>query len=117
MYGTFKSHKSRKHCQRSIADFKEGITLEVRETSNDTPSNEETETPVLEDDSSCTDTDVVSENLPKLVKLKFASLLLKLNNVPGSAVTDHRNSVSYGSGMISKFIVITLRPKEYFIQI
>lgn len=45
VYGTFKSHKSRKH----LTDFKEGTvqSLEVRTISDDTPPNKENKTSLL----------------------------------------------------------------------
>nr|XP_032833101.1 uncharacterized protein LOC116955880 [Petromyzon marinus] len=100
VYSTFKSHKRQKHCQCSLTDFKEGIvkTQEVRGLSDDTFSNEEINTSTLEEDSSCIDTGEVPENLPKLVELKFASLLLKPENhyhVPGTAVDELLEDLHY----------------------
>lgn len=55
-------------------------TQEVGGISDDTLSNKEINTSALVEDSNCIDTGEVPENLPKLVELKFASLLLKLEN-------------------------------------
>lgn len=100
VYGTFKSHKSRKHCQCSLADFKEGIvkTQEESGVSEDSLLNEEMDASVKDDDFNYTDKDEVPENLTELVELKSASLLLKLENyyhVPGTVVDELLEDLHY----------------------
>ena len=91
IYGTFKSHKNRKHLGYSYSDFKPGI-VKVRDgpsLSGEQGDNEEFEEAQPEVQSSF-QTDI-SEDHDKMIEEKFAAVLLKLENmlhVPSSAVDE-----------------------------
>ena len=94
IYGTFKSHKNRKHLGYSYSDFKPGIvtekdSFESSSVSGEHGDDDESEGAQLEVQSSfqrdC------SENLEKMIEEKFAAVLLKLENilhVPRNAVDE-----------------------------
>lgn len=90
IYGTFKSHKNRKHLGYSYSDFKHGIVAErdSSSVSGEHRDTEESEEAQLEVQSSfqrdC------SESL-KMIEEKLAAVLLKLENilhVPSNAVDE-----------------------------
>lgn len=94
IYGTFKSHKNRKHLGFSYSDFKPGI-VSLRE-SFDAPnlSGEHGDSEVFDEDKlevqSSSQTDI-SENVEKMIEEKFAAVLLKMENilhVPSGAVNE-----------------------------
>lgn len=99
IYGTFYSHKNRKHKQHELKDFKPGVvtihnrpgtSLESSEENRPFCSTDETEADL--DIQSDDDSEIVSvESLPKVIKQKVGCLLLKLENilhVPAAAVDE-----------------------------
>ena len=88
IYGTFKSHKNRKHNPHSLSDFKAGeVKVTVQSAS---PDDGPTSSADIDDSLSDADSDIDnSEDLPEVVEKRLASVLLKLENifhVPSTAV-------------------------------
>lgn len=91
IYGTFHSHKNRKHNPHTLKDFKPGVvtTTQVSQDSHDDPEEDaqNQDDRVAEADGGCSSHDVSGhKNLPEVIKQNFAAALLKLENfahVPG----------------------------------
>lgn len=81
MYGTFKSHKNRKHSPYSLQDLKPGV---VRESDTQNWSSDEFNDDALPTEEETVDVsgsvEIVTEgqDFSKTKELKFASILLKL---------------------------------------
>lgn len=105
VYGTFKSHKNRKHNPYSLKDFKQGVIIESgAEISTD--EFNENELPVEEENVEEENVDVSSnveictqgQDLSKIIERKFASILLKLENdfhVPSNAIDELLTDLRY----------------------
>lgn len=89
IYSTFKSHKNRKHCHHTLADFKPEVVVTTRISSvneleaNSPESVEQPDIVVSQNSQSH------SEELQKVIEQRFAAALLKfehLVHVPSTAV-------------------------------
>ncbi len=78
MYGTFKYHKNRKHSSYSLQDFKPGVVREsgTQELIEDPLPAEKEDVDV----SGSVEMVTEGQDLSKTIELKFASILLKLEN-------------------------------------
>ncbi len=95
IYGTFNSHKNRKHNPHTLNDFKAGVVKHsVQSDESGSPEDDSPSTSAdidfvaLSNADSDTDT---SEDLSKVVEQKIASVLLKLENsfhVPSTAIDE-----------------------------
>lgn len=98
--GTFKSHKNRKHNPYSLQDFKPGV---VRESGTQNFSDKFNDDALLaeQENADVSDNeDIVTEgqDLSKTIELKFASILLKLENyfhVPSNAINELITDLQY----------------------
>ena len=96
VYGTFHSHKNRKHNPHILKDFKPGVvtTTGVSQESSDNPEEEalNLDDSAVETDHACSSSDVdVTKNLPEVIEQNFAAALLKLEHfahVPGTKIDD-----------------------------
>lgn len=111
VYGTFKSHKNRKHNPYSLQDFKTGVVREsgTQEFSEDPLPAEEENVDV----SGSVEMITGGQDLSKTIELKFASILLKLENyfhVPSNAIdeliTDLQYLISSESGSVSTQVIL-----------
>jgi hypothetical protein len=97
VYGTFKSHKNRKHNPHSLSDFKAGVVKVTVQSAS--PENRPKSSANIDDSQSDADSDIdYSEDLPEVVEKKLASVLLKLENifhVPSIAVDDLVEELHY----------------------
>ena len=76
VYGTFKSHKNRKHNPHSLSDFKAGVVKVTVQSAS--PENRPKSSANIDDSQSDADSDIdYSEDLPEVVEKKLASVLLK----------------------------------------
>lgn len=93
VYGTFKSHRNRKHTPYSLQDFKVGI-VHTSETENSADGDTDNSTHGGEcnvDSDSDIETGTKEQDLLKTIELKLGSLLLKLENyfhVPRTAIDE-----------------------------
>lgn len=94
IYGTFKSHKNRKHLGYSYSDFKGGIVT-VRDSFNRPAPEGEHEDSEVFDEGQVEAQDLsqagISKSDERMIEEKFAAMLLKLENVlhvPSSAVDE-----------------------------
>lgn len=91
IYGTFNSHKNRKHNPHSLKDFKAGvvkISVQSASPADDAPTSSADIDDCFSDADSVVDN---SEDLPEVIEKKLGSLLLKLENifhVPSTAVDE-----------------------------
>nr|XP_024655854.1 uncharacterized protein LOC106676402 [Maylandia zebra] len=98
IYGTFKSHRNRKHNPYTLKDFKIGIANTIV---GQTSADDSTDTIVEEDISANIDHDTTTsetEDLANVIELNFASLLLKLENyfhVPSIAIDELLSELHY----------------------
>lgn len=108
VYGTFKSHKNRKHNPYTLKDFKLGIVKtsetqnSVNSSINDSFSAEDGNSNA--DSDSDIEIDTEAQDLSKTIELKFASLLLKLENyfhVPSTAIDELLTELHYLTGCAS----------------
>ncbi|XP_028298400.1 uncharacterized protein LOC114460675 [Gouania willdenowi] len=100
VYGTFKSHKSRRHASHSLANFKPGIVI-----TNTSQLVELSPTDDQEDE--CVESDIVdqadSNTLLSAIEKQLAAALLKLEylvHVPGTAIDEFLSELSYLSSAI-----------------
>lgn len=99
IYGTFNSHKNRKHNPHSLKDFKAGV---VKVSVQSSPADEGPSFTV-DIDGRLSDTDADSdidnsEDLPEIVEKKLGSVLLKLENifhVPSTAIDELVDELHY----------------------
>ena len=114
VYGTFKSHKNRKHKPYTLKDFKVGIvkTSEPQSSADGTLDDRISEDGNADSDGDI-EIDTEPEDLPKTIELKFASLLLKLENyfhVPSTAIdellTELHFLISTASVPVSKKVIL-----------
>lgn len=102
IYGTFKSHKNRKHTPHRLSDFKAGI---VKITVQSACTGDEPTSSADIDKCSDTDSDIDdSEDLPEILEKRLASVLLKLENifhVPSTAVDELVEELHYLQGTVS----------------
>lgn len=102
IYGTYQTHKNRKHRTYTLNDLKAGIVKNATADSLNcsfggaclTDSNESLDDAELEDDALIPE----PEDVPKVIEQKLASVLLKLENcfhVPASAVDELLNELHY----------------------
>lgn len=98
IYGTFKSHRNRKHNPYTLKDFKIGIANTIV---GQTSADDSTDTIVEKDISANIDHDTTTsetEDLANVIELNFASLLLKLENyfhVPSIAIDELLSELHY----------------------
>ncbi|KAK0148560.1 putative nuclease HARBI1 [Merluccius polli] len=102
IYGTYQTHKNRKHKKYTLKDFKAGI---VRNYTSDSQNATLGDTCLTERDELNDDTELEHgalvpdhENLPKIIEQKLAFVLLKLENcfhVAASAVDELLNELQY----------------------
>ncbi len=102
IYGTFNSHKNRKHNPHTLKDFKAGVvklTAQSNESGSLVGDNQSSSADIDFDTLSDADSDVdTSEDLPKVVEQKIASNLLKLENiyhVPSTAIDGLLDELHY----------------------
>lgn len=79
IYGTFRTHKCRKHNQYTLQDFKQGIVSIVENQSSVDGDIENS----LRENEDCDDANEIDAEISSLsdsIELKFASVLLKLKN-------------------------------------
>ena len=103
VYGTFHSHKNRKHNPHILKDFKPGVvtTTGVSQESSDNPEEEalNLDDSAVETDHACSSSDVdVTKNLPEVIEQNFAAALLKLEHfahVPGTKMYDFLEELHY----------------------
>ncbi|XP_051813199.1 uncharacterized protein LOC127536542 isoform X3 [Acanthochromis polyacanthus] len=117
VYGTFRSHKSRRHASHSLTDFKPGIV-----TTNAPLPFELLPTDGQEDE--CVESDTVESANPEVlssaIEKQLAAALLKLEylvHVPGTAVDDflyELNYLSSASVPLSKAIVADILKRLNF---
>ena len=97
VYGTFKSHKNRKHNPHSLSDFKAGVVKVTVQSAS--PDDRPTSSANIDDSQSDADSDIdYSEDLPEVVEKKLASVLLKLEknvHVRSIAVDDLVEELNY----------------------
>lgn len=107
IYGTFASHRSRKHTPHSVDDYKTELVQRYVNPLNtgDDPAFEE-------DDESAVGEDTADKELPDLIESSIAHLMLKLEsifNIPGRCIdelVEELHFVSYSaSGPILKEIL------------
>lgn len=105
IYGTFNSHKNRKHNPHSLKDFKAGV---VKVSAQSSPADEGPIcTADIDVDFSGADADSdidISEDLPKVVEKKLGSILLKLENifhVPSTAIDEFLDELHYLLSIVS----------------
>lgn len=103
IYGTFKSHKNRKHTPHRLSDFKAGIvkiTVQSACTGDGPTSSADIDKCFSDTDSDIDD----SEDLPEILERILASVLLKLENishVPSTAVDELLEELYYLQGTVS----------------
>ncbi len=91
VYGTFKSHKNRKHSSYSLQDFKPGVVREsgTQELIEDPLPAEEEDVDV----SGSVEMVTEGQDLSKTIELKLASILLKLENYFQKTWSDGRDAL------------------------
>lgn len=104
MYGTFKSHKSRKHKIHNLEDFKDGVVQRTSNESVELESADGSDTdnaldsePACSSDTTCTDAGI-PDNQAHFIEHKLAAVLLKLENifhVPSAAVSELLEELHY----------------------
>lgn len=92
IYGTFKSHKSRRHTPHNLADFKPGTVKKSTVASLSSFPDEKCEE-FVEEDSNCISVDCSDQDkaLPNAIEQQLAAALLKLEylvHVPGTAIDE-----------------------------
>ena len=96
VYGTFKSHKSRKHSLHSFVDFKDGVVHGLSVTETAEPGGSDNEECC---DNSQSDVDLnTTKNQEDIIEQKLAALLLKLENifhVPSVAIDELLEELQY----------------------
>lgn len=91
VYGTFKSHKNRKHSQYSLQDFKESVVSGASEAGNSADGDIDNLAQPIECNADYDIEPGTKDVLSKTLELKLASLVLKLENyfhVPRTAVDE-----------------------------
>lgn len=94
IYGTFKSHKSRKHTPHTYADLKPGIVRTTRlatQTDAHSSDQEEDDGGEVSSVSSSPDLNTQPRELPGLIEQQLGAALLKLEylvHVPGTAIDE-----------------------------
>lgn len=103
VYGTFHSHKNRKHNPHILKDFKPGV-VKITGVSQESSDNPEEETLDQDDFAfetahACSSRDVdVMKNLPEVIEQNFAAALLKLEHfahVPGTKIDEFLEELHY----------------------
>lgn len=98
IYGTYQTHKNRKHRTYTLSDLKAGI---VQNVTADSPSCSFGEGACLTDSAELVEDGALipePEDVPKVIEQKLAFVLLKLENclhVPASAVDELLNELHY----------------------
>ncbi|XP_024118247.1 uncharacterized protein LOC112139642, partial [Oryzias melastigma] len=99
VYGTFKSHKSRKHSSYTVEDFKSGIVNTAEsQTSACLATDEIFADESVADFDDAEATDIECKDLSDSIELNLASLLLKLENyyhVPSVAINELLSDLHY----------------------
>lgn len=103
VYGTFHSHKNRKHSRHTLKDFKPDIVRNTRVSQESSYNPEEDagnqDDSAVEEDSACSNSDVdVTNNLPEVIENNFAAALLKLEHfahVPGKKIDEFLEELHY----------------------
>ncbi|XP_013863274.1 uncharacterized protein LOC106517106 [Austrofundulus limnaeus] len=110
LYGTYQTHKNRKHSTFTLDDFKEGIV--IRDSNVDSLNCSSRDPHLTQSDEFLYDSDreddvlvVEKEDLHKVVEQKLALILLKLENcfhVPSAAVDQLLSELHYllGSALV-----------------
>lgn len=105
LYGTFRTHKWRKHTPHTIHDFKRGIVDGPVDSPAAVESFESGTTEQPDDNLPSEERpDKESTNLTKVIELKLASVLLKLEHsflVPSAAVNELLKELQYLIGTAS----------------
>ncbi|RVE72780.1 hypothetical protein OJAV_G00041440 [Oryzias javanicus] len=119
VYGTFKSHKNRKHSPYSLQDFKAGIvkTGEAEDSANDGTDHPANSVETNVDSEGNIEPETSEQDISKVFELKLGSLILKLENyfhVPRTAVDELLAELHYLIGSVSvpisnQVIVATFR--------
>lgn len=106
IYGTFKSHRNRKHTPYSLKDFKVGIvnTSEAENLADGDTDNSAHSGECDVDSDSDVESETKEQDLSKTIELRLGSLLLKLENyfhVPRTAIDELLAELHYLIGSAS----------------
>lgn len=102
IYGTFHSHKNRKHTPHTFKDFKPGV-VKITQVSQGSSYNPEedagNQVSAVSADSACSSSGSdVAKNLPEVIEKNFAAVLLKLEHfahVPGTKIDEFLEELHY----------------------
>ncbi|XP_034430208.1 uncharacterized protein LOC117754952 [Hippoglossus hippoglossus] len=100
VYGTFHSHKNRKHNPHTLKNFKPGVVT-TNPVSSDSPEEDayHLDYSAVEADPVCASSDVdLNKNLPEVIEQNFAAALLKLEHfahVPGRKLDEFLEELHY----------------------
>ena len=106
VYGTFHSHKNRKHNPHTLKNFKPGVVT-TNPVSSDSPEEDayHLDDSAVEADPACSSTDVdLNKNLPEVIEQSFAAALLKLEHfahAPGRKLDEFLEKLHYLSSSAS----------------
>lgn len=101
VYGTFHSHKNRKHSWHTLKDFKPDVVRNTRVSQKSSYNPEEDagnqDDSAVEADSACSNSDVTN-NLPEVIENNFAAALLKLEHfayIPSKKIDEFLEELHY----------------------
>lgn len=91
VYGTFRSHKNRKHTPHSLSDFKFGVVSTSTTHVSDSDIHESVQVNEVASDNVRFESSAEVQDLPGVIVENFAAMLLKLEHffhVPGIALNE-----------------------------